>query len=46
MHSLKEIRKDFAAFKKALEKRSIEMNIDKIEDLDTQNRKFIQISSS
>jgi seryl-tRNA synthetase len=30
MHNLKEIRKDFDAFKKALEKRNIDIRFDKI----------------
>ena len=42
MHNLKEIRKDFDAFKKALEKRSLDINFDKIKDLDLKNRNFIQ----
>ena len=42
MHNIKEIRKDFDAFKKALEKRSININFDKIKDLDIKNRDFIQ----
>ena len=42
MHNIKEIRKDFDAFKKALEKRSININFDEIKDLDIKNRNFIQ----
>ena len=42
MHNLKEIRKDFDAFKKALEKRSINVNLDQLKNLDIQNRDFIQ----
>ncbi|MBD1164779.1 serine--tRNA ligase [Pelagibacterales bacterium SAG-MED13] len=42
MHNLKEIRKDFDAFKKALEKRSIDLNLDKLKELDIKNREFIQ----
>ena len=42
MHSLKEIRKDFDAFKKALEKRSVDIDFNKLKDLDTKNREFIQ----
>ena len=42
MHNIKEIRKDFDAFKKALEKRSLNINFDKIKDLDIKNRDFIQ----
>ena len=42
MHDLKIIRKDFDAFKKALEKRSIDIDYDKLKILDEQNREFIQ----
>ena len=42
MHNLKEIRKDFAGFKKALEKRSLDIDFKKLEDLDFQNRELIQ----
>ena len=42
MHDLKEIRKDFGAFKKALERRSPDINYDKLKDLDIQNRELIQ----
>ena len=42
MHNLKEIRKDFDAFKKALEKRSVDVNLDNLKNLDSQNRDFIQ----
>ena len=42
MHNLKEIRKDFDAFKKALEKRSVDIDFDKLKNLDIQNRAFIQ----
>ena len=42
MHNLKEIRKDFEAFKKALEKRSVEVDFNKLKDLDIDNRKLIQ----
>jgi len=42
MHNLKEIRKDFNKFKKSLEKRSIDINFDKLKDLDTKNRELIQ----
>ena len=34
MHNLKEIRKDFDAFKKSLEKRSIDIDFDKLKNLD------------
>ena len=42
MHNLKDIRKDFDAFKKAIEKRSVEVNFEKLKDLDIKNREFIQ----
>ena len=42
MHNLKEIRKDFDAFKKALEKRSIDLDFKKLKELDSKNRDFIQ----
>ena len=42
MHNLKEIRKDFVAFEKALEKRSVNIDFNKLKDLDIQNRDFIQ----
>jgi len=42
MHNLKEIRKDFDAFKKSLEKRSIDIDFNKLKDLDIKNRNFIQ----
>ncbi len=42
MHNLKEIRKDFKAFEKALKKRSIDVDFNKLKDLDLQNREFIQ----
>ena len=42
MHNLKEIRKNFEFFKKALEKRSINIDFDKLKDLDQKNREFIQ----
>ena len=42
MHNLKEIRKDFDAFKKALEKRSVDIDFEKLKNLDIQNREFIQ----
>ena len=42
MHNLKEIRKDFKTFKKALENRSINTDFDKLQNLDKQNRDFIQ----
>ena len=42
MHDLKKIRKDFEAFKKALELRSSNIDFNKIKILDEQNREFIQ----
>ncbi len=42
MHNLKEIRKDFGSFKKALEKRNVDIDFKKLEDLDKKNREFIQ----
>ena len=42
MHNLKEIRKDFDTFKKALEKRSVVLDFDKLKDLDEKNRELIQ----
>ena len=42
MHNLKEIRKDFDSFKKSLEKRSLDVDLDKLKKLDIQNREFIQ----
>ena len=42
MHNLKEIRKDFNAFEEALLKRSINIDFDKLKDLDKRNREFIQ----
>ena len=42
MHNLKEIRKNFEFFKKALEKRSIDIDFVKLKDLDQKNREFIQ----
>ena len=42
MHNLKEIRKNFEDFKKALEKRSLDIDFDKLKDLDIQNRDLIQ----
>ena len=42
MHSLKEIRKNFDRFKKALENRFVKINFNELKDLDDQNRSFIQ----
>jgi len=42
MHNLKEIRKDFDAFKKALKNRSVEIDFNELKDLDIKNRELIQ----
>ncbi len=42
MHDLKKIRKDFDSFKKLLEKRSIDIDFNKLKELDEKNREFIQ----
>ncbi|MDC3206048.1 serine--tRNA ligase [Candidatus Pelagibacter sp.] len=42
MHNLKEIRKDFPSFEKALEKRSIKIDFKKLQNLDEENRDLIQ----
>ncbi len=42
MHNLKEIRKDFDKFKKDLEKRSVNINFNNLEELDKKNRELIQ----
>ncbi|MDC3187747.1 serine--tRNA ligase [Candidatus Pelagibacter sp.] len=42
MHNLKEIRKDFPSFEKALEKRSVKIDFKKIQNLDEENRDLIQ----
>ena len=42
MHNLKEIRKDLDAFRKALENRFVKIDFKKLENLDKQNREFIQ----
>ena len=41
MHSIKEIRNDIKAFKKALDKRFLNIDVDKILSLDENNRKYI-----
>ena len=38
MHNIKEIRKDFSKFQKSLEKRNINVDFEKIQKLDEQNR--------
>ena len=42
MHNLKEIRKDFDLFKKSLEKRFVDINFDRLKELDIKNRELIQ----
>ena len=42
MHNLKEIRKNFDNFKKALEKRSVDLDFNRLKDLDEKNRELIQ----
>ncbi|MDA9616212.1 serine--tRNA ligase [Candidatus Pelagibacter sp.] len=42
MHNIKEIRNDIEAFKKALNKRYLQIDLDNILSLDENNRKFIQ----
>jgi seryl-tRNA synthetase len=42
MHNIKEIRNDVEAFKKALNKRYLDIDVDKILSLDENNRKYIQ----
>ena len=42
MHDLKKIRKDFNGFKKSLEKRLINIDFDKLKNLDEKNREHIQ----
>ena len=42
MHDLKKIRKDFEAFKKLLEKRLIDIDLNKLKELDIANRDCIQ----
>ena len=41
MHNLKEIRKNFDTFRKSIEKRFVDIDYDKLKDLDTKNRDFI-----
>ena len=42
MHNIKEIRNDIDAFKKAINKRFLVIDVDKILSLDEINRKYIQ----
>jgi len=46
MHNLKEIRKNFPAFEKSLEKRLIDIDFAKLKNLDIQNRDLIQQKES
>ena len=46
MHNIKEIRNDTEAFKEALDKRFLDIDIDKILSLDEINRKYIQQKES
>ena len=42
MHNIKYIRKDFALFAKSLEKRSLKINFENLQQLDELNRQLIQ----
>ena len=46
MHNIKEIRKDFSKFQKSLGKRNINVDFEKIQKLDEQNRDLIQKKES
>ncbi len=46
MHNIKEIRKDFSKFQKSLEKRNLDVDLEKIQKLDEQNRDLIQKKES
>ena len=46
MHNIKEIRKDFSKFQKSLEKRNLDVDFEKIQKLDEQNRNLIQKKES
>ena len=46
MHNIKEIRKDFSKFQKSLEKRNLNVDLEKIQKLDEQNRDLIQKKES
>ena len=46
MHNIKEIRKDFSKFQKSLEKRNLEVDFEKIQKVDEQNRNLIQKKES
>ena len=42
MHNLKEIRKNFDSFKKSLNKRNVDIDLELLKKLDEENRKLIQ----
>jgi seryl-tRNA synthetase len=42
MHNIKDIRKDFALFAKSLEKRSLKIDFENLQQLDELNRQLIQ----
>ena len=42
MHNLKEIRKDFEKFRKSIQFRNIDIDIDNLKELDEINRNLIQ----
>ena len=46
MHNINEVRKDFSKFQKSLEKRNINVDFEKIQKLDEQNRDLIQKKES
>jgi seryl-tRNA synthetase len=46
MHNLKEIRKNFEAFKKEIEKRPVKIDFNRLKDLDIKNRLIIQEKES
>ena len=46
MHNLKEIRKDFPSFEKALKKRSIKIDFKKLQDLDEENSCLLYTSDA
>ena len=46
MHNLKEVRKNFDSFKESLQKRQVNVDFSKLENLDKSNREFIQIKEN
>ena len=46
MHNIKDIRKDVKNFKESLEKRFLDIDVDKIIQLDENNRKYIQVKEN